>query len=225
MEREQRACKRRGQGAKTNILYKFVIALVISARKLKAYFEAHPIVVVIEQPLKRILCNPAQKGRLTKWAIELSELEITFVPKTGLKAQALADFIIECTTKDPQKDQEYVPGLPERPRWILYVNGTSNPKGSEARILIQGPKGLQFEYSLRFLFKTMNNETEYEAIVTRLLLAQSLSITRMMVRGDSKLVIEQIRGDCGIKSESLQKYHTKATSLTTRFDKSIFEHI
>ncbi|GAA0171925.1 hypothetical protein LIER_41248 [Lithospermum erythrorhizon] len=33
---------------------KFIMALVISARKLKAYFEAHPIVVVTEQPGKVI---------------------------------------------------------------------------------------------------------------------------------------------------------------------------
>ncbi|GAA0148740.1 hypothetical protein LIER_36787 [Lithospermum erythrorhizon] len=101
---------------------------VISARNLKAYFEAHPIVVVTEQPMKRILSNPAQTGRLTKWAIELSEFEITFAPKTGVKAQALVDFIIECTARDPQGNQEYVPELPERPRWILYINGAKLPE-------------------------------------------------------------------------------------------------
>ncbi|GAA0163055.1 hypothetical protein LIER_19020 [Lithospermum erythrorhizon] len=162
-------------------------------------------------------------GRLTKWAIELSEFEITFVPKTGVKAQALAAFIIECTTRDSREGQEYVAKLPERPHWILYV-GASNPKRSGAGILIQGPEGLQFDYALRFSFKTTNNEAEYEAMVTWLLLAQSLSITRVVVRGDSKLVIEQIRGDYGVKSESLQKYHAKVTSLTTRFDYLIFEH-
>ncbi|GAA0175284.1 hypothetical protein LIER_41888 [Lithospermum erythrorhizon] len=62
-------------------------------------------------------------------------------------------------------------------------------------------------------------------MVTGLLLSRSLSITRMVVRGDSKLVIEQIRGDCSVKSGSLQIYHAKATSLTTRFDHVIFEHI
>ncbi|GAA0179212.1 hypothetical protein LIER_29945 [Lithospermum erythrorhizon] len=91
-----------------------------------------------------------------------------------------------------------------------------HPKGSRAGILIQGPEGLQFEYVLRFLFKTTNNEAEYETMVTGLLLAQSLSITRMVVRGDSKLDIKQIRGDCGVKSGSLKKYHVKETSLTTR---------
>ncbi|GAA0152666.1 hypothetical protein LIER_11087 [Lithospermum erythrorhizon] len=204
---------------------KLVMDLVISALKLKAYFKAHPIVVVTEQPIKRILSNPAQTGRLTKWAIELSEFEITFIPKTGVKAQVLANFIIECTTRDPQKGREYIPDLPERPQWTLYVDGASNPEGSGAGILIQGPEGLQFEYALRFSFKTTNNEAEYEAMVTGLLLAQSLSITRMVVRGDSKPVIEQIRGDCGVQSKILQKYYAKANSLTTKFDYLVFQHI
>ncbi|GAA0158161.1 hypothetical protein LIER_15258 [Lithospermum erythrorhizon] len=92
---------------------KFIMALVISTRKLKAYFEAHPIVVVTKQTMKRILSNPSQTGRLTKWAIELSAFEITFVPKKWVKAQALANFITECRARDPQEGQEYVPELPE----------------------------------------------------------------------------------------------------------------
>ncbi|GAA0185773.1 hypothetical protein LIER_33061 [Lithospermum erythrorhizon] len=67
-----------------------------------------------------------------------------------------------------------------------------------------------------FGLKNAGAKDEYEAMVTGLLLAQSLSITRMVVRGDSKLVIEQIRDDCAGKSESLQKYYAKTTSLTTR---------
>uniref|UniRef100_A0AAV3P4F0 Reverse transcriptase RNase H-like domain-containing protein n=1 Tax=Lithospermum erythrorhizon TaxID=34254 RepID=A0AAV3P4F0_LITER len=104
----------------------FYMALVISARKLK--FEAHPIVVVIEQPMKRILSNPTHTGRLTKWAIKLSKFEITFVPRTGIKTQALADFIIECTARDPQESQEYIPELPERPQWNLYIDGAMQPE-------------------------------------------------------------------------------------------------
>ncbi|GAA0138842.1 hypothetical protein LIER_00508 [Lithospermum erythrorhizon] len=41
------------------LIEKFVLALITSARKLKAYFESHPIAVVTKQPLKRILSNLA----------------------------------------------------------------------------------------------------------------------------------------------------------------------
>ncbi|GAA0153629.1 hypothetical protein LIER_37708 [Lithospermum erythrorhizon] len=208
-----------------HLIDKFVLALVTSARKLKTYFENHPIAVVTKQPLKRILSNPAQTGRLTKWAIELSKFEITFIPRTGIKAQALVDFVIECTARDLPEDTEHVPTPPELPLWTLYVDGASNPKGVGAGILIQRPEDSCFEYALRFLFQAMNNEVEYKAMVTGLLLAQSLGISRIMVRGYSKLVIVQIREDCGVKNESLRKYHAKATIVVLGFDYVIFEHI
>ncbi|GAA0143269.1 hypothetical protein LIER_03993 [Lithospermum erythrorhizon] len=108
--------------------------------------------VVTVQPLKRILSNPAQTGRLTKWAIELSEFGITFTPRNGIKAQALADFVIECTPGNPTNDPKSMPILPERLLWALYVDEASNPKGAAVGILIHGPEESCFEYALRFQF-------------------------------------------------------------------------
>ncbi|GAA0167396.1 hypothetical protein LIER_22341 [Lithospermum erythrorhizon] len=55
------------------IIDKFAFALVVSACRLKPYFESHPITVVTDQPLKRILTNPALSGRMTTWAVKLSD--------------------------------------------------------------------------------------------------------------------------------------------------------
>ncbi|GAA0145637.1 hypothetical protein LIER_05789 [Lithospermum erythrorhizon] len=51
---------------------KLVYALIVAARKLKPYFEAHPVKVVTDQPLLKILENPSMSGRIVKWAIELN---------------------------------------------------------------------------------------------------------------------------------------------------------
>ncbi|GAA0145613.1 hypothetical protein LIER_36150 [Lithospermum erythrorhizon] len=111
-----------------SIIDKFAFALVISTRKLKAYFESHPIKVIIDQPLKRILTSPVLFGRMTTWAIELSEFEITYEPRTSIKAHALKDFVIECTTRKPPR----VSGATElsepakNPEWVVYVDGERN---------------------------------------------------------------------------------------------------
>ncbi|GAA0158212.1 hypothetical protein LIER_15299 [Lithospermum erythrorhizon] len=110
---------------------KFSFAVLISARKLKIYFEAHPIKVITDQPLKRILASPALSGRLTTWAIELSEFDISYEPRASIKAQALTDFIVECTARPPQR----VSGPEESrselaPEWTLYVDGVKNINGS-----------------------------------------------------------------------------------------------
>jgi len=53
------------------------------------------------------------------------------------------------------------PKLPEEQMWILYVDGSSNKKGSGARIVLEGPRGLRVEQTLIFECKPSNNQTEY----------------------------------------------------------------
>ncbi|PKI50384.1 hypothetical protein CRG98_029212 [Punica granatum] len=57
---------------------KLAFALVTLARKLKPYFQAHPIVVLSDQPFREILHRPEVFGRLTKWAIELIEFDLEY---------------------------------------------------------------------------------------------------------------------------------------------------
>jgi len=50
-------------------LEKMVLALVTAKKKLRHYFESHPITVVTNYPIRQILSKPDLSGRLTKWAI------------------------------------------------------------------------------------------------------------------------------------------------------------
>ncbi|GAA0149405.1 hypothetical protein LIER_08586 [Lithospermum erythrorhizon] len=216
-------------GAEENypLIDKFAFTVVISTRKLKIYFESHPIKVITNQPLNKVLASRALSGeRLTTCAIELSEFEISFEPRASIKAQALADFIVECRTAPPQWIGEPDEGQPEPlPDWVLYVDGAKNNKESVVGLLICWPKGVEMEYALRFNFEASNNETEYEALVAGLELAHSLGVKQILVRGDSKLIMDQIKGDCRIKNESLIKYHAKATTLAKDLTRIVFEHI
>ena len=65
--------------------------------KLRHYFQAHPIIVLTDQPLKHILQQPDTSGRLLKWSIELSEFHIEYQPRMATKVQAFANFITEFT--------------------------------------------------------------------------------------------------------------------------------
>ena len=55
---------------------KLAFTLVTAARKLKPYFQAHTMIVLIDKPLWRAMNNPEAAGRLALWAIELSEFDI-----------------------------------------------------------------------------------------------------------------------------------------------------
>ncbi|GAA0140884.1 hypothetical protein LIER_02154 [Lithospermum erythrorhizon] len=89
----------RGAEERYPIIDKAALALITSTRKLKAYFESHHFQVITDQPLKRVMTSPALSGRLTTWAVELSEFKITYHPRTSMKAQALADFVMEYTAQ------------------------------------------------------------------------------------------------------------------------------
>ena len=41
--------------------------------------------------------------------------------------------------------------------WILYVNSLSNEKGSETRVILEGPYDITLKYSLKFDFQATNN--------------------------------------------------------------------
>jgi len=76
-------------------LEKLALALIMASRKLRPYFQCHPIAVVTAYPLRNILHKHELSSRLTKWAIELSEYEITYQPRTAIKSQVLADFVAD----------------------------------------------------------------------------------------------------------------------------------
>lgn len=71
-----------------------------TAKKLAAYFQLHPIQVMTDQPLGMVMRNPTSSSRLIKWAMMLTEYRL----RTAVKGQALADFIVEYTARDPESN-------------------------------------------------------------------------------------------------------------------------
>jgi hypothetical protein len=54
--------------------------------KLLHYFKSHLICVVTSFGLCEIIRNHLSTGRITKWALELMELDITYVPQMAIKS-------------------------------------------------------------------------------------------------------------------------------------------
>ena len=96
-------CSRALRGAEERYpkMEKLVLALVTTARRLRTYFQAHTIEIPTEHLMKQILHKPETSGRLVKWAIELSEFDIRYKPRTTIKRQVLAYFIVEFTSTEP----------------------------------------------------------------------------------------------------------------------------
>ena len=79
---------------------KLAFALITAGRKLKPYFQAHTIVVLIDKRLRRAMSSLEASGPMVLWTVELSEFDIQYHPQTVIKGQVVADFIVEFTLGD-----------------------------------------------------------------------------------------------------------------------------
>ncbi|GJX96794.1 reverse transcriptase domain-containing protein [Tanacetum coccineum] len=204
------------QGPELNYtpMEKLVLSLVFAAKRLRRYFQAHPIVVITDQPIKQIISRPDVAGRLQKWSVMLGEHNITYRPRTSVKGQILADFLVEKPDENPPDTS--VVETPQEP-WTLFTDGSSCVDGSGAGLILTSPEGTEFTYALRFQFTASNNEAEYEALIAGLRIAAQMGVRNVQVSVDSKLVANQILGTYVAKEENMVKYLEKAKSLISGF--------
>lgn len=116
---------------------KLSFALIVVARKLQPYFQPHSIVVLTNHPLHKEINNP-NTGSLVQWVVELSEFDIDYKPRTMIKAQALADFIVEFTTKDdePKVEEDLL-----YQRWKVSIEGSSTKNTGGVGVVLESLEG------------------------------------------------------------------------------------
>ncbi|GJR35988.1 putative reverse transcriptase domain, ribonuclease H-like domain protein [Tanacetum coccineum] len=119
------------QGAEHNYprLEKLILALVYAARRLQRYFQAHPIRVLTDTPIKQALASPEKSGRIAKWAIKLGEHDIEFKGRYFVKKQILNDFLTEIPSEEDDKIKTgkveiKKEGLKLENIWKIYNDGS-----------------------------------------------------------------------------------------------------
>jgi hypothetical protein len=73
--------------------------------------------------------------------------------------------------------------------------------------------------------KATNNMAEYEALVFGLSTALSLGVRRLLVKGDSQVIIKQVKGDCSYNDPQLAAYLLHAQKLEKDFEFLDLQHI
>jgi ribonuclease HI len=193
--------------------------VLITSWKLRHYFQEYSISVVTDYPLGNILRNQDATRRISKWAVELGALNIDFKPRTTIKSQTLVDFMAEW-----RENQLSTPT--ERPEhWVMYFDGSLKLEGAGAGVLLISPKGEQLMYILQIFWKVSNNEAKYEALLLELRLAISLGIKRLLVYGDSVVVINQVNKSWDRNRENMDAYCLEVRKLENKFYGLEFHHV
>jgi ribonuclease HI len=204
---------------------KIYYAVIMSARKLRHYFEAHTIKVLTNQLLNDIFGNRGSSNRISKWAMELLEYVVDFEKRSMIKYKILADFIAEWT--EPSSLTEGI--VPESP-WLIYCDGAWGYTGVGIATMLISPSGIKPRYAARLQFtneadKYMNNIAEYEAILLGLCKLRAIRVQTCILRIDSKIVASQIEKECITRKLTLEKYLGLVRRMENHFKGFTVEYI
>ncbi|XP_074346871.1 uncharacterized protein LOC141685681 [Apium graveolens] len=179
---------------------KLVYALILASRKLRPYFQAHRIEVRTTYPLWQVLHKSESSGRMLKWAVELGQFDLEYIPRTAIKGQSLADFLLEfdSTVDDkalvmlqPPCNEESLEEFPH-PWWILHVDGAVNNGEAGAGIVLVFLEGHHLMSAIHFKFYATNNDAEYEVLINGLKISLEMGVRNLIARSDSELVVNQV---------------------------------
>jgi ribonuclease HI/transposase InsO family protein len=192
---------------------------MLTRRKLRHYFESHPITVVSSFPLGEIIQCREASGRIAKWAVELMGETLSFAPRKAIKSQALADFLAEWT------DTQLPTTLIQPELWTMYFDGSLMKIGAGAGLLFVSPLRKHLRYVIRLHFPASNNMAEYEALINGLRIAIELGVRRLDARGDTQLLIDQVMKNSHCPDRRMEAYCDEVRRLENKFYGLELNHI
>ena len=88
----------------------------------------------------------------------------------------------------------------------MYFDGSVMAPGSRVGVVLMSLDGSRLRYAIRFHFSASNNAAEYEALINGLHIAIELGATRLYIRGNSELVVDQVMKESSCKSPLMEAY-------------------
>ena len=98
-------------------------------------------------------------------------------------------------------------------QWKVYVDGAANQRGSGVGLVLISLEKLIVEKSLRLGFSATNNEAEYEVLLEGMSMVQRIRGKLATMFSDSRLVVDQVKGELEARDERMQGYLTQIRHL------------
>jgi ribonuclease H / adenosylcobalamin/alpha-ribazole phosphatase len=110
---------------------------------------------------------------------------------------------------------------------IVETDGAArgNPGPAGIGVVVSGRDGEVLATIAEGIGEATNNVAEYTAAIEGLRRARELGATDVLLRSDSRLLIEQLAGRFKVKNERLKRLHRLATDLAREFTRITYEHL
>ena len=108
-----------------------------------------------------------------------------YLAPLSIKGQVLANLMAEFAESPLEEEGEEqsmdgksvgMVSLQEPLSWRVFVDGATNQRGSEVRLVVKSPEKIIIEKSLRLGFSATNNEVEYEALLVGITMVQKMGV-------------------------------------------------
>jgi ribonuclease HI len=185
------------------------------------------------------------QGRLERWMVTLSPwtLEVVRVERgedglTGLMAAAIGpadrtDEMLEAVQPRKRSGEERfrlpVPTLaPGASAWVVSFDGSAKPKraGASCGAVLWSVPTWDIAAAETFYFEDGTvNEAEYKGAMAAMDLAIQRGIKDVIICGDSRIVIQQLRGDIECRTPGLQVLRAEALLKLSQFSSAHLLHV
>jgi ribonuclease HI len=146
-----------------------------------------------------------------------------FERRSAIKSQVLTDFVVDWTSPTQNLDEKILTP------WIVQCDGAWCHKGVRISVVVTSPAGIVIRYAARLIFAnnehSMNNITEYEALLLAIRKKKALGQQTFIIRIDSKVIQEHIEKESEARNPVLMKYLEKVREMERHFKGYLVQHI
>jgi len=160
-----------------------------------------------------------------------------FVPQKAVKGQALADFLAAHPVLESSKLHEEISDeifeynmTSEDEVWQMFFDGASRtgPKGkiiAGVGVVFISPQDHVLPRVFSLTEPCSNNVAKYNALLIVLLLALEMGVRYLEAYDDSKLIVNQVKGEYEVRHEDFVPYYHAVIKMANSFDGFYIGHV
>ncbi|XP_057969486.1 uncharacterized protein LOC131158636 [Malania oleifera] len=197
--------------SKYSDLEKTCCALVWTVSRLRQYTLYYSTWLISKMdPIKYVFEKPAVTGRVVRWQMLLTEYDISYVTRKAIKGSVIAEYLAERAVEDYQPMEFEFPdhdidSLTQEEEdfeeWRMLFDGAFNVWGHGIGAVLISPDGKHYPMT-----------------------ALDRGVKRIIVRGDSALVIHQLTREWETRDSKLVPYREYIQKMIEGFDSISFSH-